>query len=63
MRKYIKPTLRVVNLNLSVLIATSSGTESQTVETSGTTAGTFEILSNKESEHDIWGDDSSSMWK
>lgn len=59
MRKYIKPTLRVVNLNTSVLIATSGN---QTVETSETTASTFEILSNEESEHDIWGNSGNSIW-
>lgn len=60
MKKYIKPIVREVCLNTSVLIATSGPEKTVNID-SDNTASSFEILSNKESENDIWGN-GDSIW-
>lgn len=66
-RIYNKPELRTVKLMAAESLLSASGSESITFTDSDETAisggAGGGILSNKESEHDIWGNDGSSMWK
>lgn len=55
---YQKPNLKSIQLLESALLAASINMTGERLE-----GGTDQALSNKESEHDIWGDNGSSMWK
>lgn len=58
-RIYIKPCMRKIELNASTLLASSKNI---TAETSDDTASSFEILSNEEGKHDIWGNEGNGIW-
>lgn len=59
-KTYQKPNLKSVKLLCESSLLTASS-----VSYGGQINGSVDdnALSNKESEHDIWGDDGSSMWK
>lgn len=59
---YSKPILKSTELLLSEQLLANSGTNKSSVSISNTTAELSTALGNEESEHDIWGNDDSSMW-
>lgn len=62
-KTYSKPILKSTELLLAEQLLANSGSESVTIGNDSQTVYVSTALSNQESEHDIWGDDSSSMWK
>lgn len=58
---YNKPNMKCVKLLSAESLLTGSGKDTLSINGDKMEGDTF--LSNQESEHDIWGDDGSSMWK
>lgn len=61
-KTYNKPKMKTVRLLAAESLMTVSG-DSVNIKATTYTATGDEALSNQESEHDIWGNDDSSMWK
>lgn len=61
-KTYNKPKMKSVRLLAAESLMTVSGNASESVDLTNTTAVGTHALSNEESEHDIWGNDGSSMW-